>query len=321
MWAAMAGAAWSGDDAAYGPWSAPERLSAAVNLPEADEQHPAISKNGLSLYFSSNRAGGMAGNNPDANARFDLYVARRTDRDAPWEPPDNLGAAVNSDTRDMAPNFTPDGHWMYFHSSRPGGCNAIANNPAFNDLWRSHRKRKSDDLGWETPENLGCVVNSEFNDAGPTFVARDEDDGEAVQLYFTRDTGGPTGFDIYVSTLDGDGTFGPGQLVPELSSPFRDTRTTIRRDGLEMLISTERPRPDGLTDNRDIWVSTRSTTADPWGTPVPVETINSVCMDGAPALSFDGTELYFFSMRPDTPGTPCRTKADLFVARRSKLSD
>jgi len=87
-------------------------------------------------------------------------------------------------------------------------------------------------------------------------------------MYFTsnRPPAGPPGH-IYVSTLGDDGSWGPGVLVPELSSPFVDQRTAIRRDGLEIFLPSTRPGGVGLFD---IWVSTRETTADPWSTPVTV---------------------------------------------------
>src|SRR5207245_2735720 len=40
----------------YGPWSAPVNLGPVINS-GSNEQHPAISKDGLSLYFASARTG------------------------------------------------------------------------------------------------------------------------------------------------------------------------------------------------------------------------------------------------------------------------
>ena len=114
------------------------------------------------------------------------------------------------------------------------------------------------------------------------------------------------------STLQADGAFGPAALVRELSSPFRDTRVAIRRDGLEIFLSTGRP---GGVGSEDIWVSTRATTLDPWSPPVPLgPVVNSPSFDGGPALSFDGTELYFHSDRPGGFGG-----YDLYVTRRARL--
>ena len=287
------------DDApAYGPWGAPVSLGPVVNSPYND-QHPAISKDGLSLYISSDRPGGLGG--------MDIWVSHRGSVDDPWGTPENLGPNINSAGNDLAPTFTPDGHRLYFHSTGRGGCGLA-------DLFVARRHDKRDDFGWEPAENLGCVVNSAFADAGPTYF---EDEATGITtLYFTRQNNPPTsdqGFDIYATTRIGDeGEFGPAVLVPELSSPYRDTRTTIRRDGLEMIISSGRP---GGSGSEDLWVSTRASTLDLWGTPVNLgPVVNSSAFDGAPALSFDATTLYFFSERPSGLG-----KRDLYVTTRERL--
>src|SRR2546430_799515 len=144
---------------------------------------------------------------------------------------------------------------------------------------------------WSAPVNLGPVVNSPYNDNHPA-ISKD-----GLSLYISSDRpGGRGGSDIWVSQRASiDDPWGAPVLVPELSSPFRDTRTTIRRDGLEMIMSTGRP---GGVGSEDLWVSTRASTLDPWSAPVNLgAVVNSTAFDGAPALSFDGTTLYFFSER------------------------
>src|SRR2546426_9448989 len=107
----------------------------------------------------------------------------------------------------------------------------------------------------------------------------------------------------------------PGVDVTELNGPYRDTRTAIRRDGLEMFISSDATGRPGGVGGQDLWVATRATTADPWSTPVNLgPTVNSTAFDGAPALSFDGTTLYFFSARPGGFGAN-----DLYVTTRTRL--
>ena len=68
----------------------------------------------------------------------------------------------------------------------------------------------------------------------------------------------------------------------------------------------------------DIWVSTRETTADPWSTPVtvglPVNYPGST--SGGPALSCDGTTLYFSSTRPGG-----FDGHDLYVTTRRRLRE
>ena len=286
------------DQPEYGPWGPPVNLGPVVNSPYND-QHPAISKDGLSLYISSDRPGGLGG--------LDIWVSHRGSVDDPWGPAEDLGPNINSAGNDLAPTFTPDGHRMCYHSAGRGGCGLA-------DLFVARRHDKRDDFGWEPAVNLGSGVNSAYADAGPTYF---EDDVTGITtLYFTRQNNPPTsdqGFDIYATTRIGDESeFGPAVLVPELSSPFRDTRTTIRRDGLEMILSSGRP---GGSGSEDLWVSTRASTLDPWGTPVNLgPVVNSTAFDGAPALSFDGTTLYFFSERPGGFG-----KRDLYVTTRERL--
>ena len=284
----------------WGPWSAPVNLGPVVNS-SSDDNRPAISKDGLSLYISSDRPGGSGG--------LDIWVSQRASVDDPWGPPQNLGPTVNSSLNDVAPTFSPDGHRMYFHSFRAGGCGLA-------DLYVSRRHDLRDDFGWGPPEDLGCVVNTPYVNAGPT-IFEDEATG-ITTLYFTvrnNPPGSDQGFDIYASTRAGDEeAFGPPVLVPELSSPFRDTRTTIRRDGLEIFLSSGRP---GGVGSEDLWVSTRTSTLDLWSTPVNLgAVVNSAAFDGGPALSFDGATLYFHSNRPGGSGGN-----DLYVTTRTRLRE
>src|SRR3989442_514022 len=77
----------------FGPWAEPVNLGPVVNSP-FDDNHPAISKNGLSLYITSNRPGGVNGVNLGKVA--EIWVSQRARRDAPWGPPQNLGPVINT---------------------------------------------------------------------------------------------------------------------------------------------------------------------------------------------------------------------------------
>lgn len=139
-------------------------------------------------------------------------------------------------------------------------------------------------------------------------------------MYFTSQNrpGGPGDFDIWASIQQSDGTWGVAANVAELNSAYRDTRTAIRNDGLEIYLTSNRPGSEVDSTNApslDIWVSTRASTSDPWGPPSDVAgDINSAYSDGAPAISSDGTEMYFYSNRPDGSGLN-----DLYVVTRTKI--
>ena len=59
----------------FSDWSPPVNLGPTVNSPST-EIGPAISKNELSLYISSDRPGGVGG--------ADIWVSQRDSRDDPW---------------------------------------------------------------------------------------------------------------------------------------------------------------------------------------------------------------------------------------------
>jgi hypothetical protein len=308
---------------AFSDWGAPiniDNLGSTVNSLVID-QHPALSRKGLSLYFVSDRTPGVGG--------LDIWVCQRASANDPWGPPQNLGPGVNSSSTENAPTLSPDEHLLFFVSNRPGGYGG-------NDIWVSRRQNRRDDFGWGPPVNLGAAINTTADDEGPTYfegertgstdhqdglTSFDDEETRSTVLYFTSnrtwgagDCNGPKvgDFDIYTSTLQDDETFGPVCLVRELSSPLRDTRTAINRDGQEIFITSNRAGGQGLLD---VWVATRGSTSEPWSTPVNLgSTVNSSFNDGAPALSFDGTTLYFYSNRPGGLGGN-----DLQVATRTKL--
>jgi len=116
--------------------------------------------------------------------------------------------------------------------------------------------------------------------------------------------------------LGEDGLVGPGMLFPKFSSPKRDTRIFIRKDGLEAFITSN--RLGSLNASLDIWVSTRETLSDEWSAPMNLGMpVNSSFDDVAPWLSRDGTTLYFSSNRDGGTGSP----RDIWYTTRMKLND
>lgn len=274
----------------FSDWSAPVNLGALVNSP-ADDFGPAVSKDGLSLYFSSTRPGGFGGE--------DVWVSRRNSLDDRWGPPENLGPPVNTGANERQPSFSRDGHWMFFASNAAGGFGGF-------DVWVSYREHVHDDFGWQAPMNLGAGVNTASADAGTTYF----ENAGILQLYLARGATVAT-TDLYVSTLNPDGSFGPAVLVPELSSPGADGGPKLRHDGLEMFIHSTRPGSAEF----DLWVSTRDTTLDAWSPPVHLGTaVNSPFRERDPAILSDRATLLFASNRSGGVGG-----LDLYMTTRVKL--
>ena len=303
------------DGPRFSAWSAPVNLGPPANGPGGEYFH-FISKDGLSLYFTSDDfVDPVTGYYLEGYGGWDIFVCQRASVNDPWGPPQNLGPNINTEYYEGAPAISRDGHLMYFASTRPGGFGGT-------DIYVSRRHNMRDDFGWKAPQNLGNGINTPANEANPEIFEDDENTG-AIILYFdsNRPSGpGPydnidnfNGNDIYASVLQPDETFGPAELLMELCTSSRERQPSIRRDGLEFFFVSNRP---GGLGQLDLWVSTRSTTSDSWSAPVNMGApINSPDRDGGPALSWDGTSLYFCTYkRPGGLGY-----FDGYVITRTKL--
>lgn len=293
----------AGDAPRFSDWSTPVNLGPMVNF-ELEDMSPEISRDGLSLYFGRNQgtAGGFIG---------DIWVSERPSVDAPWGPAQNVGPMINTTSNENNPALSLDGHGLFFNSDRPGGFGG-------QDLYVARRRNKRDNLGWEVPQNLGSAINTAANETGPAFF-EDDASGTIVMYFVSNRPGGMGSTDIYSTTLGQDGSFGSVVAVQELNSAFDDNAPFIRQDGLEIFFASNRPGSLGSTGQLDLWVATRARTFDPWSTPVNLgPVVNSEFADGGPALSSDGTTLYFHSAhRPGSIGAEGRF--DLFVTTRERL--
>lgn len=238
----------------FSAWSAPVSLGSAINTSYNDQQ-PALSKDGLTLYFNSNRPENELDQVLDPN----LWVAQRVCVACPWNAPVLLGPQINGPATDAAPNLSRDEHWLFFASNR------IATQS--NDIFVSYRENVHDDFAWQAPVNLGAPVNTVGNEGGPSYFANDE--GGGPQLFFNRQTSPgnvPSGH-IYVSELLADGTWSTPTAVSELNSLAADQRPSIRHDGLEIYFWSTRDAGFGNIGAGYVWHATRNTVADSWAPP------------------------------------------------------
>jgi Tol biopolymer transport system component len=268
----------------FGPWSP---AASAESIPgtsgnlntSALEGCPFVAQRGDVLYFASSRAGGMGG--------LDIWYSLR-DESGAWGDPVNF-AEVNSPANELCPMAHRNGKTFLFVSARPGGCGG-------DDLYMTRRHATR---GWAAPVNLGCAVNSAANEASPSLLE--------TELYFSSTRLGGLG-DIYVSPFDGV-SFGTPALAAGLNTAQDDFRPNLRRDGLEVFFDSNRP---GGIGGLDLWTSTRASTADAWSTPTNLgSAVNSSANDLRASLSWDGTTLYFGSLRAGGEGSQ-----DLYVITR-----
>lgn len=267
-----------------------------------DDAGPGISKDGLSLYFGSARGG----------AGLDIWVAQRESAHTAWRTPANLGTTVNSTGTDNVASFSPDGHWMFFNSNRPGSVLDALGNPSV-DIWASYRHNVYDDFAWETPFNLGPGVNGPGFDGGVTYVESVRH-GAPLILFGSGPSLATT--DIWVAELQRDGTFGAKRKVAGLNSPdpaVAEQRPSIRSDGLEIFFSSN-STAQGSQGGQDIWVAKRSNVYAEWDLTPLGPLVNTAASDMSPYLSADGLTLYFASNRPGGCGG-----YDLYMTTRTRL--
>lgn len=281
----------------FSPWSNTENLGPVVNSPDR-ESCLFVAHSGRSLYFASTRPGG--------SGELDIWVSQRASRRAAWGVPQNLGPVINSSAADQLPYVTPDGHTMLFASTRPG-----AGGTSGYDIYASFRRNAEDDFGWEPPVAV-AELNSPQNDFA-TWGFEDPVSGQLVVYFSSNRPGGVGGFDTWASTRQADGKFSPPELLAEVNTSGLDFLPTIRRDGLEMYISSDRPGGFGKVD---LWRSTRTTTTQSWSTPVNLGPgVNTDAAEQRGGTFGDGRDLYFFSDRAGGEGG-----LDLYRATRTQTA-
>jgi hypothetical protein len=260
---------------AWSEWSAPANLG-AVNSP-ANEQNAFLSKDELTLYFTSDRTGNL-----------DIYVSHRASVSSAWEPPMNLGPPINTLSLDFGPNLSIDGHLLFFASTRPGGQGG-------SDIYVAWRSDPNDDFAWGDPVNVGPPINRTDNDQAP-FYLQNAEDGSG-NLYFNRGNMQAQLADLYYGSVTRKGqAAGNVVFVTELNSSVNEFAATLRKDGREIFFAS--PRSGSLGGN-DLWTSSRQSIHHAWETPVNAGMpLSSTFADVTPNLSFDGRTLIFGTNRP-----------------------
>ncbi|NEN24863.1 hypothetical protein G3O08_15275 [Cryomorpha ignava] len=146
-------------------WSEPAPMPDGINS-SAWETHLAITPDEQTIYFVSNRSGGMGGR--------DIYKANKLP-DGKWSKPSNLGPKINTQFDEDAVFISPDSRILYFSSK---GHSSIG---GFDIMY----SKIGDDGEWSAPTNIGYPINTTDDDV--FFVT--SADGQRAYYSSVRDSG------------------------------------------------------------------------------------------------------------------------------------
>jgi Tol biopolymer transport system component len=201
-----------------------ERVSVLANVNSADQYNPAITSDGLSLFFATYRAGGPGDN--------DIYQARRSATTADFTDI-RLAANLNTATSEVQPYVTRDGTAIYFVRRLPAGQTVM-------------RAIGSPTAGFTNP---GAVpeLDGPTNDTDPVVTA------DGLTLFWGSDRSGGMGdVDIWqASRATASEAFRDLALVTSINSPAFDAPSDVSPDGCRLYLTSMR---DGKTS---IYVATR----------------------------------------------------------------
>ena len=91
-------------------WTAPKSLGKKINLSDYNEMSPFIAADGVTLYFSSDRPGGIGEN--------DIWMSKRLDDSwTKWSEPVNMGKPINTEGSEAFFTLDAGGEFAYLTSS------------------------------------------------------------------------------------------------------------------------------------------------------------------------------------------------------------
>ena len=245
-------------------------LDSTVNTTCFSEYSPSISFDGKTLIFETDRTGDWK--------IFETHLKN----DNTWTKPEYIQKVNNTGemSKFMGGVFlTYDNNYLYFSSDMKGTEGDV-------DIWYSKRFEK----GWGKPVNIGVPVNSEYFDGFPSLTA----DGNTI--YFMRNFkhgSKPdyyrTGYYIYLSQKNEDGTWQEPRLLPEPVNGFADECPRIMPDGKTLVFSSIRP---GGAGRYDLYI-TELQRDKTWSQPQNLSFANTGLDDKLASVSASGDIMYY----------------------------
>lgn len=265
------------------PFGTPTLL-ANVNSTGSDE-NPRLSTDELTMYFTSDRAGGLGA--------ADVYVAKRGTPSGAFNAPTQV-ASLSSNQADESAFVTSSGLTAYVGSAR-NRVDGVA------DIYAATRANALADFG---PVAGVALINSGEDDVNPFMNAQNS------IMYFASSRPNYANYDLYYATLTA-GAFDAPLPITELNTTSDEASPVIDATGLTLYFVSNRSGSAA----HDVWMATRANTTTTFGAASntgDVAALNSAQDDVPGWLSSDGCRMYLTSSRGGTGGS------DLWLAERSK---
>ena len=158
-----------------GEWVEPTKLKATINPNGSDSKHPSLSPGGDTLYFSSNRKGGLGG--------MDIWMSISSNGEN-WSKPINLGDQINTPFDEISPFYSEGENALFFSSNGHRGVGGY-------DIYMA----RGDSYVKAEIFNIGVPFNSNKDDS--FFIL-----GKSNGYLSSNREGGQGKFDIYTFDIN-----------------------------------------------------------------------------------------------------------------------
>lgn len=249
-----------------GPFGPPHRIESLATKETDDD--PVLSADGLELYFASNRADSIGGQ--------DIYVARRASTSDDWGMVERVANLSSVDT-DNTPALSTDGLEMWIVSNRTGGIGG-------EDIWVSVRGDRA--APWPTPL-LVPDLSSMNLDRGPAPFAND------LRMVFHSNRPGTRGDTDFFETsrTNRSAAWSPPVPLRTLNTPQAEIHAWLGPCGLRIYYQADR----GLASGMDFYTASRAQVDDDFGPAQRVDELSTMAYDQDIHVSRDLRTVVFAS--------------------------
>jgi hypothetical protein len=230
------------------PWSAMQPII-AINT-ASYETDPALSPDGLELFFSSDRPGTVGA--------LDVYRSTRATTADPFGAPLPV-AELQTAGDDYAVEIASDGLTIYFRRQ--------------NDIYRARRASRSTPF---TNITHDTELSTAMVDSNPALS------GDLRIASTTRE--GPFGVNkelLLFTRSNRNQPWGTPRALDELSTTADESASVLDQTGTRMMFHSDRPGSVGATD---IYFTARPSTSAMFLPPVPISEINTAVIESDPSL-------------------------------------